>query len=219
MKTFIYFFFFSFILLISSSCQKENLDLHDQHNSKTLPSKSMYSSMELFGMAANFKSIKYNIDKKRYDIFFFNNPIKYSIHISTFDIDSLIKLRLEYSDKAVSSIVDIKDNRITIDNYIYFFDDLNNYEVSSSSDLFMRLTLGIIAHHENTPFRDIEYVNNGDNDVFPDIQEFKKCFWCKTTKTVVYSEYLNLCYDVVTTTIFWGLWEIESQSDIGICED
>lgn len=198
--------------LIILGCHKEEFENVSQPNSTNDSPKTNFSNLEILGMAANIKKITYI--SGQYFVSFYGSSDAYSVAINTFKLDSLIDLGISDNNNSHRSIVDVnKDSLSIFGGYSYSFSDLQNIQIESSSDILLRITLAVIAQHNENPRSSIVFSNNGNSDYFPD-NAARKCFWCKR---VVTNEYFpGLCVDITTTTMFW-IFEHEDVSDTYAC--
>lgn len=201
--------------LVFTGCDKESFEDSPSHKSSTPTQKSNLSNMEMLGMAANLKDITYN--NGQYDLSFYGTSESYSVVINSFLPDSRIDLSISSGSKTVKSVLDANAGSIEIDQISYRFSELQQTRITSSIDIILRATIGVIAHHIENPQRSITFIHNGDSDFFPDDPVMaRRCFWCSSSKQHMFMEALNLCTTITTKTRFWVT--TTEESDPHICE-
>lgn len=150
--------------------------------------------------AADVRAI--NSSNGLYTVEFYRSTQLYSVEITDFFPDSLIRLNINYGSQSSSSIIDFGAETLSIqDEDDYIFRDLDYSAISASSSELFRVTASITGHHNEYPFASATFPDNGDQDSFPtpsNLRPFKE----KKTKQVNF--FPGLCYDVTTTTTFWG---------------
>lgn len=202
--------------LILSGCGKESFEDIPGQKSSTPTQKAKYSNMEMLGMAANLKDIIYN--KGQYDISFYGVPNRYSVVVNSFQADSIIDLSISYGSNTTQSVLDIKNERIKIGGSLYSFSKLQQTRVTPATDILLRTTMGVIAHHGENPQTSITFTDNGDSGFFPEGPVAGRCFWCSTTDKIVYSEVLNLCIERTKTRFFWFFTHTSYGKDTVYCD-
>lgn len=199
--------------VIFSGCGKESFEDITEQKSSTVTQKASHSNMEMLGMAANLKDIIYS--NGQYEVSFYGMPDRYSVLINSFQADSIIDLNINFGSQTIKSVVNVANERMEIGGRLYNFAELQDTRVTPATDILLRTTMGVIAHHGENPQTSIGFMDNGDSDYFPEDPVAGRCFWCSTITPHVFLELAGqkYCYDIKKTTIFWFFELKPDQSD------
>ncbi len=196
-----------------SSCSKEDINSTNQPQEADKienldAQKSTYFNVELVAMAGNVEQIKY-ISGNQYEVYLYGNSRVYTVDVDIFELSEVVRMRINDGSTTSVSIIDVANSEVNIQNdAIYSFASLDNGSLSvASSDLF-KITLAVVAHHDEQPSTSAYFMDNGSSDIVPvnGGGAQGRCFWCTTYPIEELGLNTNLCAQFKVRTRLWGLF-------------
>ena len=110
----------------------------------------------------------------------------YTVDINSFNDTVAIDFDITTRSTTNNVDIDVVNEGIDIQNVgSYTFTQFEDYEISSTADMFENLTVIMTVHHRMTPNTDKTFIHNGTSDTFsPDTTQTAWIFWGKRCSKV-----------------------------------